>query len=204
LSRNDIIRYDTPSLHGFILSTSWGDNDLWDVALRYKNEWNSFRLAAGIGYWYDGTGLTLDEKEGVGGSISLMHVPTGLFGTFSIAEQDHNNDDLEEDANYWAVQFGVERKWLPYGATTIYGEYANYEGDFDGASSVVVAGGSSGAFIGTEATKWGVSLVQNFDQAALDIYAHVEFWDSDGVPVVDDQTGDGDLTLFMIGSRIKF
>ena len=205
LSRNDIIRYDSPSLYGFILSTSWGDNDLWDVALRFKKEWNSFRIAAGIGYWEDATGLAINDKEGIGGSISVMHVPTGLFGTFSIAEQDFEEDIVgRDDASYWALQFGVERKWLPYGATTIYGEYASYEGDFDGASGVVVAGGSSDDFAGTEATKWGVSIVQNFEQAALDIYAHAEFWDSDGVPPVGTEAGGGELTLFMIGSRIKF
>jgi predicted porin len=205
LSRNDIVRYDTPSIHGFIVSASWGDSDLWDVALRFKKEWNSFRIAAGVGYWVDAQGAPADEKEGIGGSISVMHIPTGLFGTFSIAEQDHVNTIAEEDASYWALQLGIERKWLPYGATTIYGEYASYEGDFDGAASVFCAGGSCGTFVGVEASKWGISVVQNFDQAALDIYAHAEFWDSDGVvPVGTQPAGDGELSLVLIGSRIKF
>jgi hypothetical protein len=54
-TRIDAVRYDTPSLYGFILSAAWGGNDYWDVALRYQKEWNSFRVAAGIGYaWVSG------------------------------------------------------------------------------------------------------------------------------------------------------
>ncbi len=48
--RNDAIRYDSPSIYGFIASASWGDNDYWDVALRFAKEWNSIKIAAAIGY----------------------------------------------------------------------------------------------------------------------------------------------------------
>jgi hypothetical protein len=54
-TRIDAIRYDTPSIYGFILSTAFGGNDYWDIALRYQKEWNSFRVSAGIGYaWVSG------------------------------------------------------------------------------------------------------------------------------------------------------
>jgi predicted porin len=54
-TRIEAIRYDTPSIYGFILSTAFGGNDYWDAALRYQKEWNSFRVAAGIGYaWVSG------------------------------------------------------------------------------------------------------------------------------------------------------
>ena len=33
--RIDRIRYDTPSVYGFILSASWGEDDVYDVALRF-------------------------------------------------------------------------------------------------------------------------------------------------------------------------
>ena len=48
--RNDVIRYDSPSIYGFILSASWGDDDYYDIALRFAKEWNSIKIAAGIGY----------------------------------------------------------------------------------------------------------------------------------------------------------
>jgi predicted porin len=199
LGRNDIIRYDTPSLHGFIVSASWGDDDLFDIAVRFKKEWNSIRIAAGIAYAHDGTVDFTTDYDLIGGSLAAMHIPTGIFGQFSIGQKEYK--DVRENAEYWAVQFGVERKWLPYGTTTIYGEYASYEGDFDNRSGVVAAAADPNAFDGSEATKWGLSVVQNFDKAALDLYAHAEFWDSEGIPLVTD---DGELTVVMLGSRIKF
>jgi hypothetical protein len=199
LSRNDIVRYDTPTYYGFIVSTSWGDDDLWDIALRFKKEWNSVRLAAGIAYAHDGTGSFATDYDLVGGSISLMHLPTGLFGQFSAAEKEYKAP--RDNAEYWAVQLGLERRWLPYGTTTIYGEYASYEGDFDNRSGVVDAGAfAPDAFDGANAEKWGVSLVQHFESAALDLYAHAEFWDAGGIVTVDG----GELSVVMLGSRIKF
>jgi hypothetical protein len=212
LGRDDIIRYDSPSLHGFILSASWGDNDLADVALRYKGEWNSLRVAAGIAWGYDGTGPNdpfLDdniasEYEIIAGSVSVMHIPTGIFVNASAAEKEYEVG--LDNASYWAVQAGIERKWLPYGATTITGEYASYEGDFNGASSIVFGGGSNGNFDSWEADKWGLSIVQTFDSAALDLYVHFEHWDAEGAIATEggDVSVDGELSVVLVGSRIKF
>ncbi len=56
--RGDIVRYDSPSLFGLVISAAWGEDDLADIAVRYKKEWNSIRLVAGIGYLWD-----TDETE---------------------------------------------------------------------------------------------------------------------------------------------
>ncbi len=54
-TRDDVIRYDSPSIYGFILSASLGDDDYADIALRFKKEWNSVRVAAAIAYQWDGS-----------------------------------------------------------------------------------------------------------------------------------------------------
>ena len=56
--RGDIVRYDTPSLFGLVVSAAWGEDDLADIAVRYKKEWNSIRLVVGVGYLWD-----TDETE---------------------------------------------------------------------------------------------------------------------------------------------
>jgi hypothetical protein len=95
--RNDIIRYDTASIYGFTVSASWGDNDYWDIALRFAKEWNSVKIAAAIAYADDSTGsagVTIVDpllgRVGVSsdftqviGSVAAMHVPTGLFAMFA-------------------------------------------------------------------------------------------------------------------------
>ncbi len=46
-----MIRWDSPTWQGFILSASIGEaGDYWGVMLRYANEFNGVRVAAGIGY----------------------------------------------------------------------------------------------------------------------------------------------------------
>jgi hypothetical protein len=49
--RTELLRWDSPTWQGFILSASIGETgDFWGVMLRYANEFNGVRVAAGIGY----------------------------------------------------------------------------------------------------------------------------------------------------------
>lgn len=54
--RRNLVRYVSPTFSGFTFSASWGEDDFWDAALRYANEWNGIRVAAGVGFqqWTDG------------------------------------------------------------------------------------------------------------------------------------------------------
>jgi predicted porin len=194
--RDDLIRYDSPTIYGFVVSASWGDNDYWDVALRFSKEWNSVKIAAAIAYADSSTGEALNDFAvanftQVIGSVSAMHVPTGLFLSFSAGERNYKDSDV--DGSFYFLQGGIERKWLPYGTTTIYGEYGNYD-------DVAVADAN--------AKFWGLGVVQHIDAAAMDIYAQARFWDTDATfllpaekPIAIDS---GDLTTVMVGSRIQF
>jgi hypothetical protein len=46
----EAIRYDSPTWHGFSVSTSWGSDDFWDVAARYAGEFNGFKLSTAVAY----------------------------------------------------------------------------------------------------------------------------------------------------------
>jgi predicted porin len=192
-ARVDRIRYDTPSIYGFVLSASWGEDDYYDLALRFKKEFNSVRIAAGIAYQkFEDDGDDVDESEIISGSVSVMHIPSGIYGAFAAGQQQfEDNDDVEPAFLY--AQLGIEKRFLPYGATTLYGEYGQYD-EFADANGI-------GGIVGSEATRWGFGITQSIDNAAMDIYAQAQFWEFDADNVVD---GDNELTLFMVGSRIKF
>jgi len=67
-TRANLVRYVSPTFSGFTFSASWGEDDFWDVALRYANEFNGVRVAGGIGYqkWTDGNSLTvLPDSDGL-------------------------------------------------------------------------------------------------------------------------------------------
>jgi predicted porin len=212
-ARDDVVRYDSPTIYGFILSASWGDNDYHDIALRFKSEWNSIRIAAGIGYQWDASGdgtifndtSAFGDAEALTGSISIMHVPTGIYGAFAAGRLDTEVSGPVDSASFWYAQLGLERKWLPYGTTTIYGEYGHYK---DQAALFSNTNSSSldqlGVLSESEATRWGLGIVQKFDSAALELYAQATFWSFDAT--TDEGVGINfeDLTTIMIGSRIKF
>jgi hypothetical protein len=53
--RQDEVRYDSPTWNGFIYTASISDDGSnWGTMLRYANEFNGYRLAAGIGYEHYG------------------------------------------------------------------------------------------------------------------------------------------------------
>jgi hypothetical protein len=201
-TRDDVIRYDSPSIYGFILSASWGDNDYYDVALRFKKEWNSIRIAGAVSYQVDDTGDDLNtlidqanggEAEILLGSVSVMHVPTGIYGAFAAGTID--KDELDAEASFWYAQLGIEKKFLSYGSTTLYAEYGLYED--------VATLRAQRDFDSSEAERWGVGLVQKFDSAALELYAQATFWSFEA----SNDQGDldlEDLSTVLIGSRIKF
>jgi predicted porin len=198
--REDVVRYDSPSLYGFILSASWGDDDFWDVALRFRKEWNSIRFAAGIGYQDghdDGGG---SDFEIVSGSASLMHVPTGIFVTLAGGESEDDGDDAGE---YWYVQAGIEKRWFSYGSTTVYGEYGDYN-DFAVGARRSGTDDIPNIFVSSsEANRWGFGVVQSYDAAAMDIYANVAFWDFDWAET-DATSFSSDISTVMVGARIRF
>lgn len=113
-TRLNVIKYVSPTVMGFIVSTSWGENDMWDVALRYAGEISGFKLAAGAAYTKV-TDANIGNAQGnnhfngcadvaatavvstrdrdcssfaVAGSI--MHVATGLFVTANYGERTDN------------------------------------------------------------------------------------------------------------------
>ena len=186
-TRADAVRVDSTPMGGFVASASWtagsfGQADVWDVALRYRGEGAGFRLAAGIGY-RDGVViptfgafgdavpfLGANDVKVASGSVSLQHMETGLFVNGAYGRLDATNGN----ADAWHVQAGDEKKWNELGKTTLYGEY-----------------GKSNEF---GATIWGAGVVQSIDAAAMDLYLtgrRVEFEGSSA-------------DLFMAGARVLF
>jgi predicted porin len=120
--RNNIVKYVSPTFAGFTFSAAFGEDDMWDTALRYAGEFSGFRLAAGVGYkqqkdnpnkagsFVAGGGadgpacadLALGDASrstvdcyAVGLSGSIMHVPTGLYVSGSYGYiQDENRKAL--------------------------------------------------------------------------------------------------------------
>ena len=90
----------TPALAGFTVQAAVGEDNFWDVALRYAGEFSGFRLAFGIGYQQDTefnreqqahlvctTNCNRKDTE-IKGSASLLHVASGLFVTAAAGKRE--------------------------------------------------------------------------------------------------------------------
>ncbi|MDX2259116.1 MAG: hypothetical protein NW205_09405 [Hyphomicrobiaceae bacterium] len=107
----NLVRYDSPVLHGFTASASWGEDDRWDVAVRFARDFGDLRIAAGAGYLEDREELAFTFGWPQGGdsdptgrsgntilrdmkaSMSLMHEPTGLFAAAAYLHRDYSGGD---------------------------------------------------------------------------------------------------------------
>ncbi len=185
LSRRNRIRYDTPSFGGFTFSTSYGADDFWDGALRFKKEWNSVRCAWAGGIAHD-TNAADDDFWRYSTSGSCIHTPSGLNLTLGYAEDDEAGSN-NFDQNWWFVKLGISRRWNSHGKTSISVQYAQNEDKL---------------VSGDETESWGVAFVQNIDSAALELYlaySHHEYDDDiPGTVSLDD------LDFFLAGARMKF
>jgi hypothetical protein len=226
LSRANAISYSTPTLGGFSASAAWGEDDLWDAALRYAGEFSGFRLAAGIGYAHNASGLGDFNEDFTGatpgtvainngprinqwkGSASILHVATGLFVTGAFVNQD--NDNANPNTKLWYVQGGIAKNWTGLGNTVLYGEYARVDdGIICGAGACQNFGGNAADVINSsEARVWGLGVVQNIDAAAMEVFLAYRQYSADVTsPVGNNLNGTVDFNDFQVvmgGARIKF
>jgi hypothetical protein len=231
-NRFNVIKYETPEIGGFIGSASWGEDDAWEGALRFADQFDDIKFAAGIAYakWNDATSnprtcarvaaanssVSCDE---LGMSASIMHVSTGLYVTGAYGYRDDDNISkvvagTKSKSDFYNINGGIEKAFFPIGKTTIFGEYFN--GGYGAAITKGVASpssfaaGVSGASIGigainaTEIKMWGASVNQNIAAASTDLYIDYRSYGFD----VSDTTGKkanlNDLKTVVMGARIQF
>mgnify|MGYP002128250819 CR=1 FL=1 len=182
-TRANAVRYDTPVLAGFTGTVAWQDNDSWDAALRYAQEFGQIRLAAGIGY-RDQKSQTLvnvvnlldvvtfnvaGSHKSVAGSASIQHIPTGVYANVygSQVKYDLTGElailpplftmsfDLgRETAKGMGAQVGIEKNWFGVGASTIFVDWSKVDGQM---------------LVG-DYKSYGIGAIQSFDALATSVY----------------------------------
>ena len=181
------VRYDTPAFAGFTASVSWGEDDFWEVGLRYAREFGGFKLALGLGYSdfkWNGTGALpagsdKDSQFFQAGGY-LEHLATGIFGHVSYGHE--QNDDTRvvtalglmtpPNSEHWYVKAGLRQKWTPLGATIVYGDYAEYLDQL--GPGALGLGAEDSTF-----RRYGGTLAQEIDAASMIVYLKYEHYEAD-------------------------
>ncbi len=159
----------------------------------------------------------------VGGFIK--HNASGLWVHAVYGEEGAGLPGRPDDSHYY-IKAGLTQKWTPLGNTHIYGEYGqnhdmyaafvNGSGDlcdaFFGVGGAVSNACSSAAdttvnLTGTEATRYGVGIVQDIDAASMQLWAkwrlHKLTADFEDKGVAGTQDFE-DLNMFVAGAAIFF
>lgn len=201
-SRASLVRYDSPKFKGFQVSAHWGEDDIWGVAMTYADTLGDFKVKGGIGYGeitdsteecFEANNLTKAQCTEYGGSLSVMHKPSGLFATGSYGVR---NDDgraaflaalghaPDDEITHWHVQGGIEKEWIPLGKTTFFGGYHERDSgalirvsSTSGNASVVSVNGNR--VIDTQIEMFEAGFNQHLSSAAMDLYLHYKHYDAD-------------------------
>jgi hypothetical protein len=179
LNRRSRVRYDTPTYHGFQLSTSLLTEQRYDAALWWGGQGYGFKAigaAAVADPKLDDTDLQYD------GSFSLLHEETGLNLTLSAGLQEH---DQQDNAGNYYGKIGWLTKFFSFGETAFAVDYNKTRnqptGDDEGYST-------------------GLAAVQSFEKYGSELYFLYRKYslDRDVEPDVHD------IDVISTGARVKF
>ncbi len=177
------VRYDTPALAGFTASASWGEDDFWEVALRYSGELSGFKVLLGTGYSVftdEGlgplpAGSTKDSKFFQAGGY-VQHIETGLFLHAAYGYDDNSDTRVgvaqvkPENGQHWYLKGGIRKNWTGLGATVVYGDFAEY---LDQIGPAALALGVRDSTL----RRYGGGIAQEIDAAAMTLYLKYQHYD---------------------------
>ncbi|AVO38481.1 porin [Pukyongiella litopenaei] len=178
------IRYDTPSFAGFSLSAAWGkevlsktnNDEYYDVALRYANDFNGTEVTGAIGF------SRRDPETGgpnVDDTIGSFNVKLQSGLVFTVAGGSRKNS-----GSYGYGKVGYEADWLAAGATSFAVDY--YRG-----SDFVVSG--------SESTAYGIGINQQVDSLNTQFYLGYRRHEYS-----EPGTDYADIDAILVGARWKF
>lgn len=237
--RRNVVRYDAPRLStqfgNFNAAVAWGENDFVDASIEHSLSYNDWKWRFGAGWLNDrdiGTGPGRRDREEWKGSASLLHMPSGLFGTVAYVHRTFSGESTSQQTtfgentvgiagpvtnrpatDYLYSAFGVRRAFSEIGDTSLYGEYGQVDDSLTGMREAALR-----EVTDSRMQMVGAAISQNIDAAALDVYLGVRHFrfDTEGVTCrvnVNPCTSAAsfaspiplnDITIGYAGTRIKF
>jgi predicted porin len=179
LLRQNRVRYDTPTFHGFHLSTSAFSEQRYDGALFWGGQGYGFKAAAGAHI----TDTNQDDADyQYAGSFSILHEDTGL--NFTLSSGKLERDDQNDPYNFYG-KVGWLTNPFSFGWTALGVDYTrsvNLPTEDDDSYSI------------------GVAVVQSFEKYGTELYGlyRLHSLDRDVEPSVQD------INVVSIGTRVTF
>ncbi len=183
VSRKLRVRYDTPSLGGLTFSSSVGtqvvpdrtDVTVWDLAVRYSETYDAFKVSAAAAFSRPGAGNSIYD-----GSVSVLHIDTGLSLTLATGYSDKD----VVDGRYGYAKLGYQTEIFDVGKT---------------AFSIDAYFGKDIAGEGSTSQAFGAQIVQSLDYLQTELYLGARTYS------LEQRNADLQDSLAVLGgARIKF
>jgi hypothetical protein len=184
--RADRIRYDAPSIGGFTASASFQDGGTYDAGLKYGATYGDITVAAAVQVAHLAAN---NPSENMGAGVAMKHT-SGLSAGFHMGQEVGTggtaSDTTTVEGESWGMEVGYTTKSMSsLGATSFNIVYTEAEE-------------TSADLYDAESTQFHV---RQSLPAGVDVYASyevAEFDDGSAATVLDD------VTVFMVGTRLKF
>ncbi len=183
LSRDDRIRYDSPTFSGFMASASALSGDGGDLALRYNAKFDNFKLAAAAACASpNNEGSLKDVDNQYSGSASFLH-SSGLNLTLAGGQRDYDLSG-RDDSTFYYLKLGFREGFFNVGESRFSIDYA--------ANDDVEQNND-------EAKSFGLQFVQDFSKWGTECYLGYRNYDLD-------RSGEDfdSINAVMSGVRVKF
>ncbi len=179
LSRDDRVRYDTPSFMGFKASAGAIDGGSWDTAARFAGEIAGTKVVSALAY------ADANSRQGfeqVNGSVSVL-LPIGVSVTAAAGSRDIKGRTGDDPMSYYG-KLGYRFHLTDLGETAVGVDFAKTD---DLAAQ------------GDEFMTYGAFGVQRFDAIGTELYLAVRNHELDR-----SGTDFDDVIAVLTGARIKF
>lgn len=181
LSRDDRLRYDTPSFAGFKLSGSLVANSQWDVAARYSGKFGG--VAVGLAASYANSSANSTTRKGlVTVSGSAKH-DSGLGVALSWGKSKQKAAGRNDPDGIYAKLF-YDAKLFSVGTTAMFVDWSNRD---DVAAN------------GDDAVSIGIGVVQSLSAIGSEVYLGFRHYSLDNAT-----TNYDDIAIVLAGARVKF
>lgn len=153
------VRYDLPAFGPVTVAVGAANNDVYDVAAKYKGSWGGINTQIAIGYAmiggpqdaaWGGTGTDNFQLQ-----AGAMDPGTGIFGSIAYQNEDIDgqNAGFEDSTDAWWLKVGIKKGFNSLGDTSFSFNYGQYNDQFN----VDAAG-----ITGSEVERMGFEVNQYF------------------------------------------
>jgi len=182
LSRNDRVRYDSPTFAGFQVSGSALSNGAADVALRYGGKFGGVAVKAAASYVNQSAASATVDSQWVMSAAAEHESGLNVRGQYGKRDLTVTTRD---DPTAWAVGLGYDASLTSMGATSF---AVGYHVTEDLAAD------------GEEATQIDFGVVQHIKDAGTELYLGVSLLEFEDTTATNYE----DATSIIAGTRIKF